>query len=171
MRFAQLSQRDAETDAVAAADIAVDDHRSNRGSVNAAAVFQLRAKNVMDFDVRRIQPIERIDQASLGVLARLPCQFTGIEQHEFRAVGPGGAHLADQARKIAAAPKLQPVSRCIGLQLELTLQFLRQRAAGCVRSMNDQDAHRFMLIIARWSGCDMLLPSAVKVLQGNGVAA
>jgi len=28
-----------------------------------------------------------------------------------------------------------------------------------------------MPIIARWSGCDMLLPFAVKVLQGNGVAA
>jgi len=171
MCIAQLSQRNAEADAIAAADIAVDDHRGDRSPVNAAAVFQLRAKHVVDFDVRCIQAIERIDQARLGVLACLPCQLTRIEQNEFRAIGPGGAHLANQARKVAAAPQLQPMPRGIGLLPELSLQFLRQGAAGTVRPVNDQYAHRIMLIIARWGGCDMLLRSAVKVLQRNGVAA
>jgi len=171
MCVAQLSQRNAEADAIAAADIAVDDHCGDRSPVRAATVFQFRAKHVVDFDVRCIQPIERIDQASLGMLTRLPGQLTRIEQNEFRAIGPGGAHLANQARKIAAAAQLQPMPRGIGLLLELPLQVLRQGAAGRVRSMNDQYAHRVMLIIARWGGCDMLLRSAVKVLQRNGVAA
>lgn len=171
MCIAQLPQRDAEADAVAAADIPVDDHRGDRSPVNAAAMFQFRAKNVVDFDIRRVQPIERIDQADLGMLARLPCQLTRIEQNEFGAIGPGGAHLIDQTRKIAAAPELQSMPRCIGLQLKLPLQFPRQGTAGSVRPMNDQYAHRVMPIIARSSGCNMLLPFAVKVLQGNGVAA
>lgn len=113
----QLSQGDAEAHAVAAADIAVDDDGGERGFVEAGVVFQLGADGLMDLDVRRTQLIQRIDQASFGVLAYLRCQVARIKQYKLGVGGAGSAHLTDKMAQIAASSKLQRASRCTGLFL------------------------------------------------------
>ena len=113
----QLSQGNAEAYAVTAADIAVDDDGGERGFVEARVVFQLGAHGLMDLDVRGTQLIQRIDQASLGVLAYLRCEVAWIKQHKLGVGGAGSAHLADKMAQIAASPKLQRASGCTGLFL------------------------------------------------------
>ncbi|KLD64958.1 hypothetical protein Y882_05965 [Dyella japonica DSM 16301] len=148
----QLPQRDAEADAVAAADIAVDDDGGERGFVEAGFMVQFGATFLMYFDVWRTQLVQRIDQAGFRVLAYLGCEVARIEQYELRAVGTGRAHLADKVAQVAASAQLQRASRRAGLLLKLLLQFLGKRVAGRVRPMDDHNAHSMVLFGAPGSG-------------------
>ena len=150
--FLQLPQRDAQADAVTAADIAVDDDGGEWGFVEAGVVFQFGAAFLVDFDVGRRQLVECIDQASFRMLAHFRGEVARVEQYELRAVGAGSAHLADKVAQVLASSKLQRASRRAGLLLKLLLQFLGKRVAGRVRSMDDHNAHSMVLFGAPWSG-------------------
>ena len=98
----QLAQSDAKAYPVTAADIAVDNHGGDAGMMR-TAVFQFRAKFLMDLDIRGRQFIERISQAGFWMRVCLRCQVARIEQNEFGGVELDGTHLSNKVPQIAAS--------------------------------------------------------------------
>jgi hypothetical protein len=103
--------------------------------------------------------------------AYLRYQIARVEQHEFSGVGLGRANFNDKTLEVTTGAQLQFSASRVGLLLKLSLQFLGERAARSMRPMNYQYAHGIVPVIAPWSGCGILCPHGVKVLQRNRATA
>jgi len=143
----QATQGKAETNPIAAPDVAVDDDRGDRGLMHASAAFKTLTKFVVHVDVWRAKVVNRLTQPRLGMRAHFGCQTARIEQHEFGDIGLGRTDQRDEIAQGATCPQFQCASSLKGLLLETGKQVGAKRVAATMRPMHNYDTHDTVLVI------------------------
>ena len=165
--YRQPTQGKAQADAVAAFDIAVDDHGGYRRLVQPGAAFDAIAEIVVHVDIGHTQIVNRCAQAGLGMRAHLGRQVTGIEQNEFGGLRFGLTHQRNEVAQRTACTQFKQAACLQGLLLKVVEQISSEGMAATVRPTDNQDTHDIALDTATQSECAMVWLCAVKAIRRN----
>ena len=163
--YRQPAQGKAQADAVAAFDIAVDDHGGDRRLVQASAAFDAITEIVMYIDIGHTQIVNRCAQTGLGMRTHFRRQVAGIEQHEFSGLGSSLAHQCNEVAQRTACTQFKQAACLQGLLLKVVEQISSEGMAAAVRPTDNQDTHDIALDTATQSECAMVWLRAVKGIR------